>query len=309
MFSVVIPYYKKRKYIERCIDSVLAQTFTDFEIIVVDDGSNDDITLVCAEKYGDRVQLIIQGNQGVSAARNKGIANARHDYIAFLDADDCWSPFYLEYANHIIQREKDVKIIGSTYVRNYSELEQAKKNLDYELICNYFNKQIFINTLFTSSSSIILRVFFANNSFKSTLKRGEDLDIWFSAVASGGKAFYIKNKLVYYSDEDASQATQSEGKLEESILFHYKTLYQQLINSDTNFKKSISKFVYLYLVPYYFSTENHQVAKRVLKEIPQKIIPMHLIYLIPFFIGNKLIKTRTGQLRMRQYLKFAAQHM
>ena len=116
MFSIIIPYYKKRKYIERCIDAVFAQTYQDFEIILVDDGSQDDVAQLIEEKYSGKVHLIQQENQGVSAASNTGIAAATHDYIAFLDADDYWSPFYLAYNAEIINNETDVKIIGSAAV-------------------------------------------------------------------------------------------------------------------------------------------------------------------------------------------------
>ena len=309
MFSVVIPYYKKRKYIERCIDSVLLQSFTDFEIILVDDGSQDDISVLCKHKYGNKVVVITQTNQGVSVARNKGITHAKHNFIAFLDADDCWSPFYLEYANLIIEKESDVKIIGSKYVRTFDGLENEKQILNYVLIRNYFTKQIFNNTLFTSSSSIILRDFFADNSFKKTLKKGEDLDVWFRAVASGGNAFYIKNDLVFYSDEDSLQVTKVSGKIEDSLLFHYKELYKDLLSSNENFRKGISKFIYLNLYPYYFSDENYKSAKLVLNHIPYKVPLMQMIYFLPFALGKIAINTKIGKTRIRQYLKFTAKHL
>src|SRR5690606_699032 len=120
MFSILIPYYKKRKYIERCIDAILAQTYINYEIILVDDGSQDDIADMVNEKYSGKVTLIHQQHQGVSAARNKGIANATHDYIAFLDADDCWNPKYLEFVAKIIKENSNVKIRGSHYTRDKS---------------------------------------------------------------------------------------------------------------------------------------------------------------------------------------------
>ena len=93
--SVIIPLYNKAPYLRRALDSIAAQTFADFEVIVVDDGSTDDGATI-VEKYPDsRFRLIRQANAGPGAARNAGIAQARGELIAFLDADDEWLPEFL----------------------------------------------------------------------------------------------------------------------------------------------------------------------------------------------------------------------
>jgi glycosyltransferase involved in cell wall biosynthesis len=93
--SVIIPLYNKAPYIDRALDSAVAQTFRDFEVIVVDDGSTDEGARL-VEEYGDgRVRLLRQSNAGPGAARNRGIAEARGEFLAFLDADDEWTPDFL----------------------------------------------------------------------------------------------------------------------------------------------------------------------------------------------------------------------
>lgn len=103
MFSVIIPLYNKEQTIIRTLYSVLTQTYQGFEIIIVNDGSKDDGLNRINENISDsRIKIINQENQGVSAARNRGVAEAKKDYIAFLDADDEWLPGYLEKVKEAI---------------------------------------------------------------------------------------------------------------------------------------------------------------------------------------------------------------
>lgn len=94
--SVVIPTHNRSKCIARAVDSVFAQTYGNYEIIIVDDGSMDDTRDVLQEKYGDRIRYMYQPNKGPAAARNRGIQEARYELIAFLDSDDSWLPRKLE---------------------------------------------------------------------------------------------------------------------------------------------------------------------------------------------------------------------
>ena len=94
--SVVVPVYNKGRYLRRAVDSVLAQSFTDFELILVDDGSTDDSLAVAREYTDPRVRVIRQANSGAGAARNRGIDEARATMVAFLDGDDEWVPAFLD---------------------------------------------------------------------------------------------------------------------------------------------------------------------------------------------------------------------
>src|SRR5574344_1434815 len=96
MISVVIPLYNKERYIERAIRSVLNQSFQDFEIIVVNDGSTDQSVTIVKDINDSRIRIINQKNGGVSSARNKGISEAKYAIVAFLDADDVWKENHLE---------------------------------------------------------------------------------------------------------------------------------------------------------------------------------------------------------------------
>jgi glycosyltransferase involved in cell wall biosynthesis len=94
--SVIIPTYNRAVDVQNAIRSVLCQTFTDFEVVVVDDGSSDDTRKILAEAFADRIRYCFQSNQGLSSALNKGLAEARGEWVAFLDSDDLWEKEKLE---------------------------------------------------------------------------------------------------------------------------------------------------------------------------------------------------------------------
>ena len=111
--SVIVPVYKVEPYIHQCIDSILAQTYTDFELILVDDGSPDNCGMICDEyaKQDDRIRVIHQENQGASAARNAGIEVAKGDYIAFIDGDDIVARWYFDRLYSVVYNwEADIAV-------------------------------------------------------------------------------------------------------------------------------------------------------------------------------------------------------
>lgn len=114
--SIIVPVYQVEKYLNECIDSILAQTFTDFELILVDDGSPDNCPALCdaAAKRDSRVRVIHKQNGGVSTARNAGLDAAQGNWIAFVDSDDTVEPEYLEKC--IRQCWKQVQILQSAAV-------------------------------------------------------------------------------------------------------------------------------------------------------------------------------------------------
>lgn len=115
MISVVIPMHNREHIVSETINSVLAQTYSNFEVIIVNDGSTDDSLNVVKTNFKDpRIRVIDQENQGVSVARNRGVKESKFDYIAFLDADDAWKPEFLATIVDAIEKEPDAGIYGTS---------------------------------------------------------------------------------------------------------------------------------------------------------------------------------------------------
>lgn len=127
LISVIIPVYKVEAYLTACVESVLAQTYANTEIILVDDGSPDNCPAMCDEfaARDSRIRVIHKENGGLSSARNAGIDAARGDYLAFLDSDDLWSPVFLERLYRAI-RETDADFAVCTFQRFREEGEIAQ---------------------------------------------------------------------------------------------------------------------------------------------------------------------------------------
>lgn len=123
--SVIVPVYNTEKYLHRCIDSILAQTFTDFEVLLIDDGSTDSSGTICDEYAAkdSRVRVFHKANGGVSSARNLGLDNAKGEWISFVDADDWVENNWLEILLEIISKDDDLKIVRFGYFCNEGDLE------------------------------------------------------------------------------------------------------------------------------------------------------------------------------------------
>src|SRR5262249_16695009 len=121
LVSIIIPPYNSARYLCDAIDSVLAQTFTDFEVLVIDDGSTDE-TESLMSRYGPPIRYIRQENRGVARARNRGIEESRGGYVAFLDADDTWFPHKLERQIEALKLRGEYRFCYSNFTAVTSDL-------------------------------------------------------------------------------------------------------------------------------------------------------------------------------------------
>ncbi len=186
-FSVVIPLYNKQSHVKETIETVFNQTFQDYEIVVVNDGSTDESAKVVESLQDNRIRLIHQENAGVSAARNHGIKEAKADYIAFLDADDLWLPKFLQTIYDMII---DFPNAGM-YATRFEQVDNAGKHTprmvrglpsdEYVGIIPKFFKSATLGDypVWTSAICIPKKIFFDNNIwFPVGEKYAEDHHVW-----------------------------------------------------------------------------------------------------------------------------------
>jgi glycosyltransferase involved in cell wall biosynthesis len=185
MFTVVMPYYKKASVVKRSIDSVLDQTYSDFELVIVDDGSEDNIEEI-VNGYGDpRIKLLKQENHGVSVARNNAIQHANFDWICFLDSDDTWEINHLMLLEEMIKEKKGIKFFVTSYKRLGANLFESNtlfpKDYPNTFITNNFLELINMcgPVIHTNSICVHKSLFEKYGLFREGLNIGEDTDLWY----------------------------------------------------------------------------------------------------------------------------------
>lgn len=214
MISIVIPLYNKEQSIAKTLDSVLAQSYTDYECLVVNDGSTDksvDVVrdVICNMEYGmrEKFHLIDKENGGVCSARNRGIKEVKGEYIALLDGDDLWDKDYL---SEIVRMQHDFPEAGMWGI-NFAEMYHGKLvrylptglAKDYRgYVENYFGFRHW-SDLFCSSSVVIRReVFERVGYFDERIRYAEDSDMWFRIIVSYPVAFYDRYMVFYQYDAE-----------------------------------------------------------------------------------------------------------
>ncbi|HVT80553.1 MAG TPA: glycosyltransferase family A protein [Phycisphaerae bacterium] len=174
--SVIIPTYNCAAFVPQAVASVLAQTLPAAEVIVVDDGSTDG-TAEQLKPYGDRICVLRQENQGVSAARNHGIARAKGHFIAFLDSDDVWHPRKLELQVPILQRDTHLGLLG-TAAFAHPHVSPPDVSPDATVI-NVPWEKLVVKNYFTTSSILVRREILEKaGPFDTSLQGPEDYDLW-----------------------------------------------------------------------------------------------------------------------------------
>jgi glycosyltransferase involved in cell wall biosynthesis len=246
--SVIIPIYNVENYLHKCIDSILNQTFTNLEIILVNDGSTDSSPQICDDyaKKDSRIKVIHQENAGVSVARNNGIEVATGEYITFVDSDDWLEPKMYENmcAISYSELECDVLMCDFTNIKSNSK-EQISANIRK----GFYTKQQIIKELYPTLlvteefgrlpiisvwSCLFSRKILMNNNIKfdSNLKYSEDYLFMADVMIHANSFYYLKNNYFYnYLQYDESRSKKFQTVWWTNLLYLNDELEKLLINN------------------------------------------------------------------------------
>ena len=276
-FSVIIPLYNKAPYVAKAIRSVLSQTFTDYELIIVDDGSGDnsaDIAALAIEGHAN-CHLIRQNNTGVSMARNNGVAASKGEYVCFLDADDLWAPNFLEEMAKLIAGFPEAGIYGT----NYTIVNETKRKTrispigveagfenGYINYCQTYAKTLAM-PLWTGAVCIPRSVYETEGGFNPQLKMGEDFDLWIR-IAIRHKVAFLNKPLAFYN-QDVEAGKRAIGSLpppETQFAFCADYLNENM-EKDAELKYLVECIQIICLRNYYLSEKYHDQAVEVLDKM------------------------------------------
>jgi glycosyltransferase involved in cell wall biosynthesis len=317
--SVIIPTYNSVEYICEAVDSALAQTYQDFEIIVIDDGSSDDTHQILSQ-YGNKIKYIYQGNRGVSAARNRGIHEAQGEYVAFLDADDGWYPDKLKGQVSIAEQNPEIDLFFSDWeafnvrgllrasfrpslVADFEagsfrhEIAGATLNDGSIFKGNFYNDLIMGNVITTCSVLVRKGCLEKVGYFDESLSISEDYDLWMRISRAHILLYFNSvNTRIRFRDDSSSGEENLRGFF--FRMYDAVVLEKQLRECPKSHKDLIKKRIlecYKTAVWGHYNLQDFEKVRTLcLRSLRLDKFQMKLyLYLFAAFFPAGLIKSRT----------------
>lgn len=294
-FSIVIPVYNKANYIENTINSVFNQTFTDYEVIIINDESTDDSEVVIQKFNDKRIQLYSQKNQGVSVARNLGIEKSTGKLIVFLDADDYWFPNHLKELAYIHDNFPDCGMYCSRYkiqtaknhfqIPYYNGIEKSFRGI----VADYFFSNRPFRITWTSSLAVPKKILDEIGGFTPQVTNGQDLELWTKIGINYNVAITNKITAIYNFHIPDSLAKNNVGLMKLMDFEQFKIAEQK--------NPSLKKFLDLYRIEYglrYYIFGHKDKMKFYLQDIEKENLGLKILLLLslPSFILRLFLKLK-----------------
>jgi glycosyltransferase involved in cell wall biosynthesis len=293
--SVIIPTYNSAQFLDEALQSVFDQTFKDFEVIVIDDGSTDQTKQVL-EKYGDRIRYIFQENGGPAKARNRGIKESSGKYVAFLDADDVWLPLKLEKQVNTFRHHPELAMVFTEHSSfNEKGVFQTSLGKKKKLLNGDIARNIFLHSgVATPTVMVRKEVFSKIGLFEEELQMAEDDNMWIR-IAANFKVELIDESLVKRRVHPQSM-TIDQRKLFESVKKNINFLDCRYSGVKERIQKAIPlKFSQVEFDQGYYYFERGDVASA--RKAFAKAIRYHMfnwksyLYFFSCFLPKKAIQT------------------
>lgn len=309
-FSVIMPLYNKAPYVRKAVESVVAQTYKDWELVVMDDGSTDGSGEIVKSINDRRVRLVRQDNAGVSAARNRGVAESAAPHICFLDADDWWEPTFLEEMTQLIERHPDAGIYGTGYyiVKNGRKrvvpigVDEGftEGEINY---CRVY-AQTLCMPLWTGAVCIPRDIFHKQGGFPINIKLGEDFLLWLRIALKYKTVLLNKPLSNYNQDVDITfRSTHHLHPPEKHMLWQLGN-YESLENTNADYKQMIDNLRTYSLMNYVLDKQYRNAARIELAKVDWSRQPSktYWLYKLPIVLLQSRMKVLSLCSRAKQII-------
>lgn len=294
LISVIIPLYNKEKSIQKTIKSVLDQTYGDYEIIIINDGSTDKSEEEALKIDSQKIILLTTENKGVSKARNYGIQKSSGEIIAFLDADDYWFPNHLQSIFELYEMYPECGLFCTNYERYYNskkiqrphfiEMNEAKWR---GIVKDFFKSSYIDRVAWTSAVAVPKKIFETVGNFNPdiTMGAGEDTDLWIRIA--------LKYKVAFDSEISARHILDAENRISLSKTLTRSFAKFEEFEEEEKSNASLKKYLDLYRIEFALK---HKLAGDIktfnfyMKDVNRDNIPFKtkIILSLPVFVLKKL---------------------
>lgn len=278
LITVVIPIYNVEKYLFKCVNSVINQTYNNLEIILVNDGSTDDCAKICEELLllDDRILIINKENGGLSDARNTGIAKAKGEYISLIDSDDYVSKDYIEYLYNLLKSsDADISICNPKYVYENENncLVSINKSIIKEMnSIEALSTMLYQNYYDTSAWGKLYKTSLFTNIFYPIGKLFEDLGTTYKLLLKANKIVFGNEEKYYYLQRENSISNNEFNCKKLDYLYFAEEIYDYIIKEIPEIRNSASSRVISVCCNILLQLPNDNEYKNLKKEMYRKII-------------------------------------
>ena len=228
LISIIVPVYNVEKYLKRCVDSILAQTYKNLEVVLVNDGSTDNSGVICDEyaKEDTRIKVVHKENGGVSTARNVGLEVATGECIGFIDSDDYIEPTMFETLLSKLEKENaDMVICGfrQVQVNGVAKINKVDHNIDWSkenIIKNYFTQGIIKELMYAPVNKLYKKSLIRNLRFCEKYRMGEDILFLFQCIEKMNKLAYVDGVFYNYVMRENSAMTSPFSQKRLEYIYH-----------------------------------------------------------------------------------------